>query len=184
MAATKVILELTCDASATEVSGYLNKSTAWTKLMGLMYMLRRVKTRLPATIGFTSGSQDDVTLVKAAGAVTFGGDPTADETLTVCNITFTAKASGATGNQFNIGTSVTITATNLKTAINASSDLTGKVVATSSGGVVTITAVVPGLHGNGYDLTESMANTTKTAFASGAIAIPSVYMSLLDGTLT
>lgn len=107
-------------------------------------------------------------VVQATGAVTFSGAPTAAETLSIANVTFTARASGASGNEFNIGGTTTITATNLAAAINASANLSGKVTATSALGVVTLTSVVGGLVGNGLELSESMTNTTVTAFSGGS----------------
>lgn len=110
------------------------------------------------------------TAVAAAGSITFTGRPVADETLTICNTTLTAKDSGANGTtQFNTDVaSVTVTAAALAACINANTTLNKQVSATSSLGVVTITALIPGVVGNGFDLTESMTNTTKSAFASGA----------------
>ena len=63
----------------------------------------------------------------------------ADETITIQKnaetaITFTAKASGASGTQFDIHSSASTTATNLASAINAHSDFT----ASATGNVVTI----------------------------------------------
>jgi len=108
--------------------------------------------------------------VAATGSVTFTGRPTADETLTICNTTLTAKDSGANGTtQFNTDASVVATtATNLAACINANTTLNKQVSATAALGVVTITALIPGVVGNGFDLTEGMTNTTKSAFASGA----------------
>lgn len=106
--------------------------------------------------------------VYATGTVTFTGAPSAAETMLIANVTFTARASGATGNEFNIGGSVSVTAANLAAAINASSNLAGIVTATSALGVVTITSIVPGPIGNGIQLSESLSNTTFSAFASGA----------------
>lgn len=106
--------------------------------------------------------------IQAAGLVTFTGAPVADETLVIAGVTFTAKASGATGNQFNIGGDVTATAAALAAAVNASTNLANIVTATSALGVVTLTAVLAGKMGNGLQLTENMTNTAVTAFASGA----------------
>lgn len=115
------------------------------------------------TVVYTGG-------VSAAGTVTFTGRPVADEVLTICNTTLTAKDSGANGTtQFNTDASVVATtATNLAACINANTTLNKQVSATSSLGVVTITALIPGVVGNGFDLTESMTNTAKSSFASGA----------------
>ena len=100
--------------------------------------------------------------VKATGTVTFTGDPSADETVTINGVAFTAKASGATGNQFNIGANVTAPAATLAAATNASNTagIVNVVSASSAEGVVTLTSVVPGLVGNAITLAENMSNTT------------------------
>lgn len=109
------------------------------------------------------------TAVQATATVTFTGDPSAGETMLLANVTLTARASGAIANEFNISAgNVTQTAANLAAAINASSNLTGIVSATSSLGVVTVTSLVAGNVGNGLQISESLSNTTATAFASGS----------------
>ncbi len=105
--------------------------------------------------------------IQATGAITSTGAATAAETLTVCNVVFTARASGASGNEFNLSATVGTQATNIATAINASADLTGIVTASAALGVVTVTSVVPGLIGNGLALSDAMTNVACTAFASG-----------------
>lgn len=108
--------------------------------------------------------------VQATGTLTVAAGGSANnETCSICNVTFTAKTSGATGNQFNISATAATQAANMAAAINASSDLTGKVTAEASGGVVTITSVVPGLLGNGLQLSAgTLANVTLGAFANGS----------------
>lgn len=109
--------------------------------------------------------------VKAACAFTFTGAPTAAETLTINGVTFTIRASGATGNEFNIGGTVTATAANMAAAVNASvtAGISGVVTAASALGVCTVSAVTPGKAGN-YLLapTESMTNTAVAGWAGGA----------------
>lgn len=106
--------------------------------------------------------------VKAYGLLTSTGSASNNETCVICGVTFTAKTSGATGNEFNISGTVATQAANIAAAINASSNLSGIVTATSSLGVVTITAVVPGVMGNGLGLSESLTNVSATAFANGS----------------
>jgi hypothetical protein len=114
--------------------------------------------------------QFQVGAVSAAGTLTVAtGGSANNETCSICNITFTAKTSGATGNQFNISATAATQATNMAAAINASTDLSGKVSAIALNGVVTITASAPGLVGNGMQLSAgTLANTTLGAFAGGA----------------
>jgi hypothetical protein len=119
--------------------------------------------QLGASLAFKLGC------VQAAGTLTVAtGGSANNETCSICNITFTAKTSGATGNQFNISATAATQATSMAAAINASSDLTGKVTALAQNGVVTITSVVPGLLGNGMQLSAgTLANVTLSAFAGG-----------------
>lgn len=110
---------------------------------------------------------------QAISTVTFTGAPTAAQTMTVNGVTFTARASGAVANEFNIGPTVTETAASLRDAINASTSagIAGLVRATSAAGVVTIYAVVPRAGTQGLAATSIgvMSNvSTSGAFASGA----------------
>jgi hypothetical protein len=67
----------------------------------------------------------------AAGtaSIVFTANAAATNTVVVCGVTFTAVASGATGNQFNVGASLSATLDNLVTAINASTTAVGSGVA-------------------------------------------------------
>lgn len=102
------------------------------------------------------------TAVSASTTGTFTGAPTATDTITINGVIFTARASGATGDEFNIGTTVTETAANLAAAINASTTagIINTVRATSAAGVVTFYSVVPGPVGKNIPLSESLDNFT------------------------
>lgn len=117
----------------------------------------------------------------ATMVITFTGIPAADGAVTVAGITFTAKASGATGNQFNAVTDATTCATNLKNAINASTTnaikptgsiaatapLRNIVNATSSAGVLTIYTRQCGSEWNSTTETSTLTNATISAQWSG-----------------
>lgn len=105
--------------------------------------------------------------VQAAATLTSTGAATATETFILANVTFTAVASGATGNQFNVSGTVATQAANIAAAINASTNLAGIVTATSALGVTTITAVLPGLMSNGLQISEGLTNVTLAAFSGG-----------------
>lgn len=127
-------------------------------------------------LGGTAGGLNPASLtclvgsVKATGTLTVAtGGSANNQTMTIANVTFTAKTSGATGNEFDISATAATQAANMVTAFNASADLVGIVTATSLLGVVTLTAVIPGVVGNAIQLSEgTLANVTKSAFASGA----------------
>jgi phage tail sheath gpL-like len=107
--------------------------------------------------------------VQATGSIVQSSTGAANnQTLTICGVTFTAKTSGASGNEWNRNNTVATSAANLAAAINASEDLTGIVTATADSGTVTLTAVVPGLIGNGLVAANvDCANTTVNSFADG-----------------
>jgi hypothetical protein len=88
---------------------------------------------------------------KATGTITFSSLANND-TITVAGVVLTAKTSGATGAQFNLGADDTAAAANAVTLINSIASLSGIVTATSNLAVITVTAAVPGTVGNGLGL--------------------------------
>lgn len=98
--------------------------------------------------------------VAASGTITFTGNPTAADTVTVNGVVFTARASGAVANEFNIGSGASANAAALAAAINASvsAGVLGTIYTSVSAGVITITSSAPGAAGNGITLAESMSN--------------------------
>lgn len=107
--------------------------------------------------------------VKATGTLTVAaGGSTALQTCSVCNVTLTAVAANPAANEFVVSATAATQATNMAAAINASASLSGKVTASAALGVVTITSVVPGLLGNGLQLSAGdLANVTLGAMANG-----------------
>lgn len=94
-----------------------------------------------------------VAAVQASGTLTLS-TAVATNTAVVNGVTFTCVASGATGNQFNVGGTDTLTAAALAAAINASvtAKVASYVTAVAVGAVVTVSAVQPGLSGNLFTL--------------------------------
>lgn len=112
------------------------------------------------------------TAVSASTTGTFTGDPTAGDTVTVNGTAFTARASGAVANEYNIVTgSVSGNAAALAAAINASTTtgIINTVSASSALGVVTFSSVVPGPVGKNIAISESTNNFTlaDTTFSTG-----------------
>lgn len=107
--------------------------------------------------------------VKASGTVTFSGTGAANDTIIINGVTFTAKASGATGNEWNVGASATLSAAAAAAAINASATalISGYVTASASEGVLTITAGKAGIMGNTVTIAEGVDGSSHMA-VSGA----------------
>lgn len=97
--------------------------------------------------------------VQASQTVTLSGNLTANDTLVINGVTFTAVASGATGNQFNIGGSAALTIVAAAACINASATalIPGYVTAAAtSATVLTVTSVFYGLAGNTMTIAEGV----------------------------
>lgn len=112
--------------------------------------------------------------VQAVGAITFASIANND-TITINGTVFTAKTTGATGNQFNLGASDTTAAANAAAAINASATaiVVNNVSATSALAILTLTAKEQGTMGNLMTLAISAHGSVSTAVAGGT-----------DGTVT
>jgi hypothetical protein len=107
--------------------------------------------------------------VKATGTITSTGAATAAQAMTLLNVTLTAIGSNPGNNQFVPSATVGTQAANIAACINASTSLAGKVTATASLGVVTVTSVVPGLMGNGFQISAgNLSNVSVGAFANGS----------------
>lgn len=89
----------------------------------------------------------------------------ASDTISPNGVPFTAEASGATGNQFNVGAADAETAVNFATAINASSDVNTAIKAISAG---PWTLALASLANNDIVTLNGNALTAKTSGASGA----------------
>lgn len=122
---------------------------------------------------YTSGISIVMNINAVAATATFtitSTGPANGETFVLNGVTFTARTSGATGNEFNISATPATVAANIVTAVNnsASAAVTNAVTASSALGVVTFTANYPGLMGNGLTISESLANTALVAFDGGS----------------
>lgn len=129
---------------------------------------------------FTSGTAGTASTMSflqtsaAAGSATFAGQPTAADTLTINGTAITFVASGATGNQVNIGSTLAITLANLLAFLGSSVDV-NLVLMTYSvvGSVLYIVSKATGTTGNSYTLAKSSTAITLSAanLAGGSAGI-------------
>ena len=110
---------------------------------------------------------------KAAARVTFAANLAAGETVVVNGVTFTARASGATTNEFNIGGSLSLTLDAMVTAMNASVSAGVSNITTSKFGTTGLNffTKVVGTAGNYYTLasTAPTGTPTVTAWSGGTL---------------
>jgi len=107
--------------------------------------------------------------VQATATFTHTGTATNAQAGTLLNTTLTAVTSNAdpTMGQFNISATPATQAASMVLAINAV--LGTKVLATNVLGVVTITALVPGVMGNGFQISAgNLSNVAAGAWANGS----------------
>lgn len=157
------LLQISSDETTAEIESIINIE------QGSQAALQSYENYFAGILGgqYRATIYASIGTVQATATMTSTGAATAAETFTLCNVVFTARASGATGNEFNVSGTVATQAANIAAAINASSNLTGIVTATSALGVVTITASVPGLSGNALQFSEALTNVTITQFTGG-----------------
>lgn len=106
--------------------------------------------------------------VSASIAITVDqSDATADDTISFGSKTLTAKASGASADEFNIGSSDAQLATNLTNAINT---FVPGLRATVAGAVVTVTCLTPGSVGNLITVAVNVDSGTPFDFSGSALA--------------
>lgn len=96
--------------------------------------------------------------VAATGTLTVVTNPAATETIAVAGTVFTFVASGAVGNQINIGANAGETATAIAAAVTA----LALVNAVAAGSVVTVTAATAGVAGNTIALVNNGAKITRS----------------------
>ncbi len=103
------------------------------------------------------------TTAKAAtGSITFSAQPTVNSTVTINKTAFTFVASGAVGNQVNIGANLAATMTALAVRLNASA-VAGVLVATYTGTATALTIVhdTLGTAGNAFTLAASTSPASR-----------------------
>lgn len=106
--------------------------------------------------------------VEASGNITFTGQPSANDTVTVDGTAVTFVASGATGSEVLIGSSEQQSATNLWAFLSNSTDVNiSKATYSISGDVITVSSTQVGTAGNSFTLAKSSSNITVTANLSG-----------------
>lgn len=172
---SKVILTLSSGTSQAEAAK-LQVAT------GNISALRKVQNFLDAfasgnQLAYGVGAPPSVLVSTQGGAAQASGTLTltsvvATNTAAINGVTFTAIASGATGNQFNVGGTDTLTAANLAAAINASASslISGYVTASSALGVVTVSSVFYGIGGNQVTLVGSTNIVASGARLTGGLA--------------
>lgn len=157
-----IVIQFNSADSNDKINSFINPRAGLTKenLQGLYNYLNALEG---GAYDLTTG--EIVIADRATGAVVFTGNPSNDETVTINGVVFTAKTSGATGNQWNIGVSAAANATALAAAINASSTagIVNVITASASSGTVTLTANVAGVAGL-YPLIDGLSNATVTQF--------------------
>lgn len=166
MSITNVVIT-TVDTAAM-VLDQLYPATGGAVPESLMRLGRYVDGLSNGNFYFTS-VLEQIGAIQATATITSTGTASNNETMSVCNQTLTAKTSGAdsTAGEFNISGTVATQATSIALAINSTVAIAAFLTATSSLGVVTVTAKAAGTIGNAYQMSEALSNVTVTQFTGG-----------------
>lgn len=163
------VIVLTHDEGSTDMQELVHVADT----SNLIQFINKLRNYFGALSGGVRKAQVrvDVAAVKATGTVTFSGIGAANDTVLVNGTTFTAVASGATGNQWNVGASATLSAAALAAAINASATalVTDNVVAEAASGVITFTAKNPGTIGNCITIAEGVDGSSHMAVSAARL---------------
>lgn len=157
--------------SATSVANHLNPQ-ATSKMQSKLNLANWFQGMSMGTYPDATAVELNTGAVKASGTGTFTGAATADQTMTIAGVTFTAKASpDEDADEYLVSATVALAAASLARAINNSTGCVGIVTAESNSGVVTITAAVPGTIGNVIptaDVDTSNFTFAQTVLANGS----------------
>jgi hypothetical protein len=106
---------------------------------------------------------------QAYGEITYSGNFSPEDTVIVNGVTFTAKGSGAAGNQFNIAGTLTLSLDALVTVLNASADAAVAKATYAKGGStkLTVTYDAYGAAGNAFTLGGSVGTKSAVTLADG-----------------
>lgn len=142
------------DATTRTTNAAAGQSELFTVQKGLYYQLGATSDRVDGVKKIDTVTVSDNTGVHATGTLTFGGQPTAADTVTISGVVLTFVAGTPSTNQIQIGGSATITAQALKTYINEHPSVF-HVTAAGASTVITVTAIVGGTAANSYTLAKS-----------------------------
>lgn len=166
MSQTRIVV--TTPDSATSVANHLNPQ-ATSKMQSKLNIGNWFQGMAMGTYPDASALEINTGAVKASGTGTFTGAATANQTMEIAGVTFTAKASpDEAANQYLVSATVALEAASLARAINASTGCAGIVTATAALGVVTISAAVPGAIGNVIPTND--VDTSNFTFAQAVLA--------------
>lgn len=116
-----------------------------------------------------------IAATSTTGSINFTGQPNNGDTCSIDNVVYTAVTSGASGLEFNIGSTILSTITNLVNLINAT--IGSEVSATA-----TTTQVLLVSFSSLTQLSSSLTNTSITAFSSGGTSSYTAPQSVIPTT--
>ena len=140
---------LTVPSSAPYTSALtLPASSTFNKLLivydvtnpALAIVMKQISSGTPAKGEFLFSN----TATAGARTYTVTTNFAANDTVTINGVTLTAKASGATGNQFNVGTDIATSITNIVSALSALTAFSSVYTITSNSTTITLTETLAG----------------------------------------
>lgn len=147
----KLILQITTQKTKETLRQEFERSTSskYAAVQSMAQFLQSILSGGQAGGPPTVASSIETYATRASGTLT-GTSVIATDAVVINGVTFTCVASGATGNQFNVGADDDETMANLAAAINASVTalIAGYVTAEAAADVVTVYSTNYGIYGN------------------------------------
>jgi hypothetical protein len=130
------------------------------------------------------GNPTTVATIAARGTIVFAAQPAVNATLNINGTAFTAVASGATGNQFNIGANLAATLTNIVTVLTASvaPAVTQAAYSQTGGNTLVITRTALGPAGNSFTLAASTTPASNGTVSGATLSGGANSHSFVSGT--
>lgn len=156
---------------STDLLSVIESFTRRTHIPNNSELLRDPAAKPIAMLAAGAGGAQTVQGARSAyGRIVFADNPTAADTVTINGTVFTFRASGAAGNEVNIGVDLTTTLNSLVTALNASA-VVGVALATYANltnTTLTATYDIKGSAGNAFTLAAS-SDTPSAATLLGGV---------------
>jgi hypothetical protein len=171
------------DTSPTSQAPVTSVAEVLTVQPGLWYQIGATDDNPFGVSALTAASAAAIVATSATGSLTFSGQPSAADTVTINGVAITFVASGPTGAQVLIGGNAAGTAQALAAYIDAH-PTTLHVASSGASNVLTLSAVTPGPAGNAITLAKSGTNPAISgATLSGGSAGSSVALTDDDWTV-
>ena len=167
----QVLIQPTLSQTLTALQNFLSTSSDSNLAQCTYTTALNTILQIHFTTSGISGNSFTIAAGYATGSFTFGSNPSPGDTITINGTVVEFVASGAVGNQANIGSTLPITLSNLTASLNESTDNgIASCTYTSDSSHLYLQAANPGVLGNNILISASAATPSGTTLIGGSTA--------------